>query len=142
MQHLHAHGRFRGDADFGLHVRRSSGYNVGLLDRHAHHAERIFRRSTDSCELVVMLVAVNNGMQCFGLIVVMPLLLKFLSLRHVWLHSLIMALVSWKGHAIVTDVLQMVVCSFLTPSSAHSFGEIHGVARSHWRVAADCFNSR
>ena len=24
----------------------------------------------------------------------------------------------------------------------NSFGEIHGVARSHWRVAADCFNSR
>ena len=101
-------------------MRRSSSYHVGLLDRHAHLAERIFRRSTDSSELVVMLVAVNNGMQCFGLIVVMPLLLEFLSLRQVWLHSLIMALVSWKGHAIVTDVLQMVVCSILVLASPDS----------------------
>ena len=97
---------------------------------------------TDSSELLGYLVAVNNGMQCFGLIAIMPPILKFLSLRHVWPLSLFMAFVSRNGHAIVTDVMQMVVCSFLTPSSANSFGEIHGVARSHWRVAADCFNSR
>lgn len=97
---------------------------------------------TDSSELLGYLVAVNNGMQCFGLIAIMPPILKFLSLRHVWPLSLFMAFVSRNGHAIVTDVMQMVVCSFLTPSRANSFGEIHGVARNHWRVAADCFNSR
>ena len=65
-----------------------------------------------------MLVAVNNGMQCFGLIAIMPPLLKFLSLRHVWPLSLFMAFVSRNGHAIVTNVMQMVVCSFFTPASA------------------------
>ena len=78
-----------------------------------------------------MLVAVNNGMQCFGLIVVMPLLLKFLSLRHVWLHSLIIALESWKGHAVATDVLQMVVCSILAPASPAFFPVIStGISNS------------
>ena len=78
-----------------------------------------------------MLVAVNNGMRCLGLIVVMPLLLKFLSLRYVWLLSLTMALASWNGHAIVTDVLQMVVCSLLTPASAALFPVIStGISNS------------
>ena len=53
---------------------------------------------TDSSELLGYLVAVNNGMQCFGLIAIMPPLLKFLSLRHVWPLSLFLAFVSRNGH--------------------------------------------
>lgn len=76
---------------------------------------------TDSSELLGYLVAVNNGMQCFGLVVIMPVLMKFLSLRQILLFSLFMGFVSWNCYAIVTDEWQMLVCSLLTPANAAFF---------------------
>ena len=68
--------------------------------------------------------AVNNGIQCFGLMVSIPLPLTFMSVRHVLLLSLFMAPVSWNGHAFVTDVLQTVVCSILSPANAVYFSVV------------------
>ena len=77
---------------------------------------------TDSSELLGYHVAVSSGMQCFGLVVITLVIMKFLSLRQILLFSLFMGFVSWNCYAIVTDEWQMLVCSLLTlPQMQRSF---------------------
>ena len=86
---------------------------------------------TSSSTILGYLLSMNMGMQCFGLCVLMPALLKFFSLRHILLLSLFMAFVSWNCYATVTGWQQLMWFSLLSPANAAFFPVVRtGISNS------------
>jgi len=86
---------------------------------------------TSSSTILGYLLSMNMGMQCFGLCVLMPALLKFFSLRHILLLSLFMAFVSWNCCATATGWQQLMWFSLLSPANAAFFPVVRtGISNS------------